>query len=50
MQLKDKEDNKLITFKWLIYKKYYNLDLLSLGKEGFNFYSILISKYRACKR
>ena len=48
-QLKDKKDNKLITPEQLIYKKYYDLDLLLLGKEGFNFYSMLISEYKACK-
>ena len=50
IELEDKEDNKLIAPKWLIYKKYYDLNLLLLGKEGFNFYSIFISKYRARKR
>ena len=49
-QLKDKEDNKLVTPKRLIYKECYNLDLLLLGKKGFNFYNILISKYKAYKR
>jgi len=48
--LEDKEDNKPVTPKWLIYKKCYNLDLLLLGKEGFNFYNMLTSKYRAYKR
>ena len=48
-RLEDKEDNKPVPPKRLIYKRY-NLDLLSLGKKGFNFYSILTSKYRARKR
>ncbi len=49
-QLKDKEDNKPVAPKRLIYKKCYNSDLLLLGEEGFNFYNIFINKYRACKR
>ena len=49
-QLEDKEDNELVTPKRLIYKKCYNLDSLLLGKEGFNFYNMLISKYKARKR
>ena len=48
-QLEYKKDNKLITPEQLIYKKYYDLDLLLLGKEGFNFHNILISEYKACK-
>ena len=32
-----------------MYKKHYNSDSLLLGKEGFNFYNILISKYKAYK-
>ncbi len=47
--LEDKEDNKPVAPQQLIYKKHYNLDLLLLGKEGFNFYNMLTSKYRACK-
>jgi hypothetical protein len=49
-RLEDKEDNKPVAPKRLIYKKRYNLDLLLLGEEGFNFYSMLTSKYRARKR
>ena len=48
-RLEDKEDNKPVAPKWLIYKKRYNLDLSSSSKEGFNFYNILTSEYRACK-
>jgi len=50
MQLEDKEDNKPVTPKRLIYKKRYNSDSLLLGEKGFNFYSMLTSKYRARKR
>jgi len=50
MRLEDKENNKLIAPKRLMHKKCYNSDLLSLGKKSFNFYNILINKYRAYKR
>ena len=48
-RLKNKEDNKLVTLKRLIYKKCYNLNLLLLGKKGFNFYNIFTSKYKTYK-
>ena len=50
MRLEDKEDNEPVAPKRLMYKKHYDLDSLSLGKKGFNFYGMLTSKYRACKR
>ena len=50
MRLKDKKNNKLVTPKRLIYKKRCNLDSSLLGKESFNFYGMLTSEYRACKR
>ena len=46
----DKEDKDLVTPTYLIYNKYYNLDSLISGEEGFNCYSIIINKYRAKKR
>jgi hypothetical protein len=49
-RLEDKEDNKPVTPKRLMHKKRCNLDSSLLGKEGFNFYSMLTSKYRAYKR
>ena len=49
-QLKDKKDNKPVAPKRLIYKKRCNLDSSSSGEEGFNFYSMFTSKYRARKR
>ena len=48
-QLEDKEDNKPVALKRLMHNKRRNSDLSLSGKEGFNFYSILTSKYRACK-
>jgi hypothetical protein len=49
-QLEDKEDNEPVAPERLIHKKRCNSDLSSSGEEGFNFYSMLTSKYRAYKR
>jgi hypothetical protein len=49
-RLEDEEDNKLVASERLMHKKRRDLDSLLLGEEGFNFYSMLTSKYRAYKR
>jgi hypothetical protein len=49
-RLEDKEDNKPVAPKRLIYKKRRNLNSSLSGEEGFNFYSMLTSEYRARKR
>jgi hypothetical protein len=49
-RLEDEEDNEPVAPERLIHKKRCDLDLLLSGEEGFNFYSMLTSEYRAYKR
>jgi hypothetical protein len=49
-RLEDEEDDKPVAPERLMHKKRRNLDSSSSGEEGFNFYSMLTSEYRARKR
>lgn len=49
-RLEDKEDDEPVAPQRLMYKKRRDSDSSSSGEEGFNFYSMLTSEYRARKR